>query len=149
MGHATARVLTGSAIALTVVLVGTLVACSGKETGGGATSSSGGEPPATSAANAAPPDSIRVAATSGGAVVVLEGMLPTPCHEIAWTAGSLDAEGVAPLALSVSAPTDRLCAQVLTPYRLEILGSQLPPGTRAVAVGDRIVPLTPNGPATG
>lgn len=91
---------------------------------------------------AAPPDTIRVTAVGGtGHVVVVEGMLPTPCHEIAWTAGTPDAGGVVPITLTLTAPTDRVCAQVLTPYRLEIDVALLAPGTRAVSVDGTVVPL--------
>lgn len=91
---------------------------------------------------AAPPDAVRVAAVGGtGRVVVVEGMLPTPCHEIAWTAGTPDAGGLVPITLTVSAPTDRVCAQVLTPYRLEIDVALLAPGARAVSVGGTVVPF--------
>ncbi len=92
---------------------------------------------------AAPPDTVRVAAVGGGTgrVVVVEGMLPTPCHEIAWTAGTPDAGGVVPITLTVTAPTDRVCAQVLTPYRLEIDVALLAPGARAVSVGGTVVPF--------
>ena len=148
MGPA-ARLLTVPARTLAVLVLGTLVACSGTGGTGGPTSTTGGEPSATTEANAPAPDAIRVTASSTGAVVVLEGMLATPCHEITWDAGAIDADGVVPITLTVTAPTDRLCAQVLTPYRIEISAAELPPGARSIAVGDRVVPLTQPGSTDG
>lgn len=142
------RVATLRQILRTVALVLLVSACGDGDSDREITAASASTVPVTTPlttppAPAAPPEAVRIATLGTDRTVVVEGMLPTPCHEIAWVAGTVDADGVVPITLTVSAPAERLCAQVLTPYRVEIDVAELPAGAVAVRIAGTVVPIAP------
>jgi hypothetical protein len=76
-------------------------------------------------------------------MVVVSGELPDPCHEV--QAGSAQVAGDT-ITVDVSVtppPPDTMCAQVITPYTLEIpVEGELPAGAYQVDVNRQVTEVT-------
>ncbi len=103
----------------------------------------GAQPAASPAGQPAWVTSVELVQRDGAPVLIVSGDLPDPCHEIGAITPRVEADAITVDVLVNPPAPDILCAQVITPYTVEVpLDEPLAPGQYAVTVNDYATDIT-------
>lgn len=103
----------------------------------------GPETAAQPASRPAPVASVEVEQRNGTTVLVISGDMPDPCHEVGEVTQRVENGAISVNVGMTPPPPDTVCAQVITPYTIEVpIEAQLEPGEYTVEVNDFVADVT-------